>query len=283
MEFEDIDKASALRLIIVSQTSDVPALAREAAVRLYHLGKKRYAINFLIRQMDQYKSPATHRNIISETCPEAAKELGRLGDEHAIEPLFEALGELGYGPAIGLAQHGNPGIENRLVKLAEGETKVAVFAALCLGYMKKEFVVPRLIDLLEQHQKYEEVIHDQIHRLHTELKLILGAYRENLIAEQCFSDNLEKSDIDWILSSYLHQDQYCSQRWLEWEIVNKYQWQKYIESENEKFAFRHTSIGRWKEFSNTPCPFTSEENVIDLRQQILNSIIASFRDDRGQR
>ena len=276
MEFEDIDKASAWRLILAVKTTNVPALARKAAVRLYQLGKKKYAIDFLIKQMDQYKFPTTHRNIISETCPEAAKELGRLGDQLAIEPLFEALGELGYGPAIGLAQHGDPEIEKRLVKLTEGESKVAVFAALCLGYMKNELIVPRLIHLMLQHNKYERVILDRISRLRGELILILGAYKNNVPAEHCFRNNVNKADIDWILSWYLYQDQYPSQRWLEWEIVNKYQWQEYVKSANDKFVLRHINIERWKEYSDVPCPFTSENDITDHREQILDFIIDKY-------
>lgn len=276
MEFQDIDKASAWRLTLVTKTSDMPALARAAAVRLYQIGKKKYATDFLIKQMNQYKLSEAHRNINSEVCPEAAKELGRLGDDRAIEPLFEALGELGFGPAIGLAQHGDPTIEKRLAQLVEGESKVAVFAAVCLGYMKNEAIVPRLIFLFEHHQEYEKAVNDRISRLGRELIHILGAYEANELAEQFFRANVNKSDIDWILCMYLHQNKYPSLRWLEWEIVMKYGWNIYLDTDAKIFAFRHTFLDRWENYSDAPCPFKSEADTEKLRGEIVESIAKRY-------
>lgn len=276
MKFEDIDNMSTTRLIIITKTSRVPAYARRAAIRLYELGEKNYAIDFLIKQMNRYKQSSTDKNIISETCPKAAIELGRLKDKRAIEPLFEALGELGFGPAFGLAQLKDPTIEERLNKLAEGESKVSIFAAVALGYMKNELVIPRLIHLLENHKEYEIKINDVQSWLKIEIVKILGAYIGNSLAEISFKKNVNKNDIDWFLSRYIHPDEHPSQRSLEWEIVTKYDWKAYLDTDENIFAFRHAHIDKWKEYSDRPCPFKTMEDADNHRQVVVNSIMKAL-------
>jgi hypothetical protein len=252
---------------------EMPAFARVAAVRLYELGEKDYAIDFLINQMNLFKDPKVHENIKRETCPEAAKALGKLRDTRAIEPLFEALGELAYGAAYGLAKINGPEVEKRLLLLAESNQKEGVYAAVALGYMKNQTIISKLIQILEHYKEYEEKIKDRwipFIRMHT--LRILGSYTGDKIAEDAFKKFLSKPDIGFILLDYLHQDKYRLQSEIEWEIVVKYGWDSYLDMEERRFAFRYTSLDRWKEYSNVPCPFESQAEVERLREKIIDQI-----------
>lgn len=277
MDFDDIDNSSAFRLMILTKTTAVPALARRAAVRLYEIGKKKYAINFLIKQMNLYKLSSEYKNINGEVCPRAAMELGRLKDERAIEPLFDALGELGFGPAYGLAQIGGITIEKRTIELARGDDKTAIFAAIALGYMKNQQIISRLIYLLTHHQEYEKVINDRISSLRRRLILSLGSYSNQPIAEQYFLSNVTEGDINWILFFYIDQEESPKQRWLEWEIVRKYNWNVYLDSDENVFSIRHLPIDRWKKYYSTNCPFKTEADTETARQQIIGKILNGLK------
>ncbi|MCL5879074.1 MAG: hypothetical protein M1428_04680 [Deltaproteobacteria bacterium] len=223
----------------VIKYEDSPAFAREAAIKLYELGQKDYAMDFLIKQMNQYKDPKTHKNIIRETCPHTAKALGELGDKRAIEPLLEALGKLGYEAAYGLAKIDGPDVEQRLLKLAESDDTKGIYAAVALGYMKNKFIVPRLIDILDHADEYKQKIKDMwINFIKLYIKPILGTYKDNEEAEKAFLKYLTDSDISYILFLYLHQEQYNKHE-LEWEIVTKYKWTDYLTTDEEIYAIRY--------------------------------------------
>jgi hypothetical protein len=272
--YDVFNKLSALELRDIITNCQIPALARRAAVRLYGLGERDFALEFLINQMNQYNIPSTSKNIIRETCPEAAKELGRLKDDRAVEFLFSALGELGFGPAYGLAKYNSPDIEHRLASISKNESKEAIYSAVALGYMKNIQIIPRLVQLINNYKKYEQKINDMwVFRLRHEILCILGSYSGNSIAINTFYKHLASNDIDYILNKYLHQNNNPSLRWLEWEIVTSYNWSSYVDNEEKKFCFRYLHIDQWKKYSSLPCPFNSMTDITNIRAQIVNDIL----------
>ncbi len=247
-----------------------PAFAREAAKRLYELGEKDYAIEIIIKQMNLYKNPKTHPRIKRETCSQAAKALGQLKDRRAIEPLFEALGELGYDAAYALANIDGEAVEKRLLGLAAWSSKEGFYAINALGFMKNRKVVPKLIRILEHPDDYKDYVEEsraficKSHALE-----ILGAYRDDEVAEDAFKKYISKSKIDSILFNYIGKNGEDS---IYREIVKKYTWDTYLDSEKKKFPFRNVFLDYWSEYSDDVCPFASKEEVEEMRKEVLGKI-----------
>lgn len=266
-----------LKRIIIT-TATTPAHKRFAAVRLYKLGETDFAISFLIGQMNLYKDPETHRNTINETCTSTAEELGRLKDPRAIEPLFEALDALGYSAAYGLAKIDGPDIEKRLLEISKADTREGIYASIALGYMKNETIVRRLIHFLEHAKELKEMFKDTWLGFHVAYVInILGAYKNNREAEEAFRKVLNRLYISFILRDYLVQNDYPESRDLEWEIVKKYNWDKYIDTDAKKFAFSFRDISWWSEDFKTPCPFKSDAEIIKLREEVAENILQDMK------
>src|SRR5207344_988536 len=77
-------KYSVGKLKRIVKDNIIPHNKRMAAIRLYDLGEKDFAIAFLIEQMNLYTKPDTPANIKNETCVHAAIALGRINDRRAI-------------------------------------------------------------------------------------------------------------------------------------------------------------------------------------------------------
>lgn len=244
VDFEKMSAHELKRIIITEKT--IPAHKRLAAEILYKFGEQTYAVDFLIRQMNLYKNPATHKNIKHETCPRTAEALGRLQDKRAIEPLFEALGELAYGPAYGLAKINGPDVEKRLLELSESEKKEGIYAVIALGFMKNEEIVPRLVYILDNVKEIKEKIRDDwISAISFFIVRILGAYRDNKLAKDTFKKHV-KPYIGSILCDYLMQDEYEKHE-IEWEAVINYGWNKYLDTEEKRYVFKYTNPDKWVE------------------------------------
>lgn len=266
------------RIIITDRTA--PASKRLAAIILFDRGEKVYAINFLISQMEQYKDPLIHKNIKFETCPEAARVLGRLQDRRAIEPLFEALGELAYGAAYGLAKINGTDVENRLFEISKSETKEGVYAAIALGLMRNEKIVRQLIDLLENFEKIRERISDiWIKALDSNIMNILGSYKNVKEAEDAFRKYLNKHHITSILTFHLVQNDHPDHRETEWLTATNYGWDKYIDTDAKKFALSFRSISWWDTDYKTPCPFKTDTEIEKLREEVVENIWREMKSD----
>jgi hypothetical protein len=235
----------------------VPAEQRMAAIELYERGEKDYAVNFLIEQMNLYKDPETHENIKRETCTTTAVVLGRLQDERAIEPLFEALGELGnLAAAYALAKINGQEIEERLLNLVTLENRKGIHALIALALMKNEKIVPIFIELLEHIKDYEKKYTRNISMewvdKYTLIKII-GSYVNNKLAEDTFKKLLSKSDIESILHGFV-QEERCRYSYvrsflneLGWQITKKYGWDKYLDTDEKRYAFTYTNPEKWVE------------------------------------
>jgi HEAT repeat protein len=259
--FGRISSLTIKELIQITRDSDVPAYARMAAVRLYDLGKKEFAFEFLLSMMNQYKDPKKSPNTIRETCQAAAEELGRLKDKKAIDPLFEALGVLAYGAAYGLAKIGGKSVENRLLDLSSDNTKEGIYAAIALGYMKINEVVPLLASIIDNKVALERKFKDEnIGLLKINILPILGSYINNDDANDYFKKYF-KPYIGSIISWYIVQEENNFHE-VEWETVSNYSWFKYIDSARKREAFKHTS------------------NLIeneDIRNEIVNAIYQDMK------
>jgi hypothetical protein len=249
----------------------IPAEKRMAAIELYQRGEKDFAIKFLIKQMNLYKDPKTHENIKRETCMASAVILGRLKDKLAVEPLFEALGEISRcAAAYALAKINGPEIEERLLNIVGLETLKGIHAAIALGLMRNEKVVPNLIYLIEHKKEYEEKYKNNIAMELFDLHafMILGTYKENRLAEKAFRKHLTKAGIKSILMGFISHEKYPQSyifsNEMAWEIAKKYGWDKYFDTEEEKYVFTYTNPEKWVE---------------DMRNEIVEIIWKEIKGD----
>jgi hypothetical protein len=278
LDDETVKKYSIRELKRITKNNIVPHNKRMAAIRLYELREKDFAINFLIEQMSLYAKPGTPYQTINETCVNTAIALGRINDKRAITPLFNALGELPFfGASYALGLMNGSEITTELVKLATLESRKGIHAIIALGFMKHERALPFLIEIIEHQQEFEKNYQkDSSTQLLTHFAFkILGLY-DNGAAKNLFLSNLTKDRMAFLLSDYVHFERfphaYTVGNEVGWHIAKKYGWDKYVKSDDQQFAFLFTHISHWATYCKTTCPFKSQDEVDALREDIKNKI-----------
>jgi len=274
----NVQKYSISKLKRITKNDIIPHNKRMAAIRLYELGEKDFAINFLIEQMTQYEKPGTSDQTINETCVNTAIALGRINDRRAIIPLLNALGELPFfGASYALGIMNQSEIIAELVKLASIDNRKGIHAIVALGFMKHETALPFLIEIIENQQEFDKKFEKESSaRLLTHIAFkILGQY-DNHSAQNLFLSNLTKDVIAFLLSDYVHFERfphaYSVGNKVGWHVAKKYGWDKYVKSDREQFAFLFTHISHWTTYCKTTCPFKSQEEVEALREDIKDKI-----------
>jgi len=257
---------------------NIPMVVRAAAQRLYELGETDYAFEVLITQMNQYKELNISQNTKYETCPQTMIALGQLGERRAIEHLIEATDEFTDTPAFALSLINGTDLEARLLELSKTEGIRRFGAKLSLGFMKNKEVLPQLIEILEKADEYHQKFHGKIMwLLRDDIMYMLGNYDDET-AQKVFVDNLKKSDIEHFVRDYgaverrFSYYKYTDLATLGWRISKKYGWDKHIDTEDKKFAFRSISITCWNTYYTTPCPFKSDLEIEKLREEIIEEI-----------
>lgn len=247
------------------ERSKIPADQRRLALELYNLGEQDYALDFLIKQMNQYKDPSIHDNVKRETCMATALTLGRLRDRRAIEPLFDGLGEIcRFAAAYALAKINGPEVEDRLLKLSAQESKKGIHAVIALGFLKNKKVISRLLDIMEHIDEYKiKYENDCAMDLIDNVTLgVIGLYEDNDVTDTAFRKSLTRSRIFMLLSGFVHEELYPRSfiitHEIGWKIVRKYGWDKYIESPEKRNACEFTHSEKWAE---------------DLRNEIADQIL----------
>lgn len=250
----------------------IPADQRKLALELYRLGEEEYALDFLIRQMNQYKDPAVHKNIKRETCMATALTLGRLRDRRAIDPLFEGLGEIcRFAAAYALAKINGPDVEERLIKLVSLDNKKGLHAIIALGFLNNEKAVPYLIKIMEHLDEYEKRYeNDCAFDLVENIILgVLGLYPNNESADAAFRKFISKFHIILFLSDYVHEDVWSGSfiitHEIGWKVVKKYGWDRFIDSEKKRDACEYTTSDKWAE---------------DLRKEIADKIWVEMKREK---
>lgn len=271
MDYKKLSIEELKRIIV----QGVPAEQRMAAIELYERGERDYAINLLIEQMNLYKDPKAHDNVKRETCMAAAAALGRLKDERAIKPLFDGLGEISRGAAAyALAKINGKRVEEELIKLVSLENKKGIHAVIALGFMKSHEVVDIIIYLIEHSKEFEEKYKNVISMemifgtIGYGLR-ILGSYINNRVAEDNFKKFLKKTYIGFFLSGYVSFEKCPQSHFIdetEWEIVKKYGWDKYLDTEEKRYAFTYSNPDKWVE---------------DLRNEIVDEIWQEIKGDKS--
>ncbi len=271
-------KYSIGKLKRIVRNNIIPHNRRMAAVRLYQLGERDFAINFLIEQMSLYLKPDTPAQTKSETCVHAAIELGRTKDKRAITPLLMALGELPFfGVSYALAQINGAEITGELERLASLENRKGIHAAIALGFMKHDRALPFIKEIVEHRQAFDsKYLKDFSTSTVTYFAdKILGLY-DNEDAKKLFLSTLTKDSLAYLISDYVHfvrfPRAYTVSHILGRDVSRKYGWDKYVKTDGEQFAFLFTHISHWVTYCMTTCPFKTQEEVDALREDIKNKI-----------
>jgi hypothetical protein len=274
---EIVKKYSIGKLKRIVKNNTIPFNTRLAAARLYEVGEHDFAISALIKQMNLYLNPDTPNQIKNETCCYAAIELGRTKDERAIAPLFKALGELPFFSAShALAQINGPEVVDNLERLASLENPKGIHAIIALGLIKHEKAVPFLMEIVEHEQEFNNKYRgDFCNDLLTYYACkIIGLY-DNEAAKNLFLSTLTKDGVAFFLFDYVHFARFpraYNVNDVGWRVAKKYGWDKYINSEATEFVFFFTHISHWGNYCKTACPFKSEGEVDELREDIKNKI-----------
>lgn len=213
--------------------TDPPAGVRVAALRLYALGEKDLALNTILEQMNQYKDPATPMTPRVETCPNAALDLGRLGDLRAIPDLIEAMDVYTFNAAFSLSLLDGEDLKRKLKSIANLNNPRGIGAILALGLMCDVSVLPHIADIVRNMNSYEDKYFagQRIPPwISYEILFILGNYN-NAEAEQIFLEELTRYDISHLIKDYAFEKSmqaYKNIRQIGWRIVNKFGWNKYL-------------------------------------------------------
>lgn len=278
LDQESVKRKSALKLKWIMRHNIIPHNRRMAAIRLYELGMKDIAIDFLINQMNLYKKPETARQTICETCVNTAIALGRLKDSRAQLPLLEALGSLPYfGASYALSLYNGENTISELQKLVSLESEKGVHALIALGYMRHESALLLLITIFENKNDYDEKFKGSFSSggLSHYVYKILGLYNEQK-AEKIFLSNLSDSYIDIFLMEYVNHEMfphnYMIGNEVGWLITRKYGWDKYIDSEGARFACMCVFLTSWDTYFKTDCPFETQDEVDSLKKAIRRKI-----------
>ncbi len=271
-------KYSIGKLKRIVRSNVIPHNRRMAALRLYELGEKDLAINFLIEQMNLYKKPETPRQTICETCVNCAIALGRLKDDRAKPALIESLGSLPYfGASYALSLLNGRDTIAELQKYSSLETERGIHAAIALGFMGHDSALPLLTKILENKNSYDDKFNQSLASAGISFWAyqIIGLFDDNN-AKKIFLSNLNDSFIDIFLFEYVHYvmfpQAYTVGNEVGWQITVKYGWDKYIDSDGARFACMSVFLDGWSRYFKTDCPFKTQEDVDSLRKTIRGKI-----------
>jgi hypothetical protein len=277
LEQESVKQKTGRKLKWIMRHNIIPYNRRVAAIRLYELGLKNIALDFLINQINLYKKPKTTRRTICETCVNTAIALGRLKDSRALFPLLEALGALPYfGASYALSLLNGKNTIVELQKLSSLETEKGIHALVALGYMGQESALQSLIKIYENKTDYDEKFRGSFASsgLSYYVYKILGLYNEEN-AEKIFLSNLNDSFIDIFLMDYVHHEMFPHAYMVGnagWLITRKYGWDKYIDTDGARFTCLSVFLTSWDNYFKTNCPFKTQEEVDSLKKDIRRKV-----------
>lgn len=271
-------KYSVSKLKRIVRNNLIPHNKRMAAIRLYQLGEKDFAVNFLIEQMSLYKKPETPRQTICETCVNTAIALGRLKDDRAQPPLIDALGSLPYfGASYALSLFNGYNTVAELQKYSSLETEKGIHALISLGFMGHESALPLLITIFDNKNDYDDKFNKSFSSsgLSYWVYKILGLYNDEN-AKKIFLSNLSDSYIDIFLREYVQHvmfpHAYTIGNEVGWQITVKYGWDMYIDTDGARFACMSVFLTSWGTYFKTVCPFETQDEVDSLKKFIRSKI-----------